>query len=261
MLHLATLPFTATGRQSCLDRLDRLTADLAHIREDIEHEGESDASLQQEEGLIAALLAQRALYREQTPIIPLSRCPYTGLELHYSIDTFGLDGPWWDVEEPVRALQGFPPTAYALTGAIALHEPYEFTQHIVSSGPGAPYVIPRMLAGEDTAAVLSSVPIGHHQGYAITYFGYPPRDDRPVVDEWGCRGWDIQRGISPGWDSHPLALEDCDFDLAPWIQSGRLLWIETGDSGLSLQAGIDTCPYLGLKGNRRLQTLYEGRLS
>jgi hypothetical protein len=261
MLQIPALPFTQESRQSLLDEWSSLVNQLQKLRREIEQEGETEELLYQEDWLIAQVLTHRELYAEQTPSHPLSRCPFTGIELHLSIDTFGLDGPWWDFDDPVRQGTIFPETTFALTGAIELHSKIEFTRHIVYPGPGAPYVIPRLLAGDDTAAVLSSLPIGRHHGFAITYFGYPPHPERPIVDEWGRQGWTILRGRSPGWDTYPPVSEECDFELAPWLEQGKLLWIEPDDSTLTLQQGAEDCPYLNLKGKRTLQTLYEGGLS
>jgi len=261
MLQIPTTPFTKESRKVLLEKLERLKRELERVRGLIEARGESEQKLLAEEALTARILALQDLYRWQTPIVPAARCPFTGLELHLSIDTFGLDGPWWDVEQPVRAGQDFPSTTVALTGAVDLHEPYGAAPHIVRPGPGAPYVLPGLSEQPGIVAVLASLPIGRHQGYVTTYFSHSGEDEHPVVDEWGRHGWDIQRGNSPGWDSHPLTLEDCDFDLAPWLDSEKLLWIEPGDHSLKLHAGKKDCPYLNRKGRRTLQTLFEGRLS
>jgi len=256
-----TLPYSRERRQTILNEYLEHKHHLLDIRSSIEMEGESNTRLEMEDVITAHLLSTRDRYRIETPIVPVSRCPFTGIELHLSIDTLGLDGLWWDVEDPVRMPQNFPPTVFALNGAIHLASSIEFTSHLVRPGPGAPYVIPRLLAEPDTTAVLASVAIGDHQGYVITYFGYPPQAERPVVDEWGQFGWDIQRGQSPGWDSHPLLIEDCDFDLEPWLEQNRLLWIDPGDETLTLRAGMKGCPYRDLKGRKTLQTLFEGRLT
>lgn len=261
MLNLPTLPFTRESRQVLLEDMQTLETALQRMREKIERQGERETSLVKEDAITARLLALRDLYRWQTPVHPVARCPYTGIELHLSIDSIGLDGPWWDVEDPVRVPQDVPLTTFALTGAVELAGSIEFTRHTVRPGPGAPYVLPRLLEQPDTTAVLCSLPIGEHRGYVITYFGFPPSSERPVVDEWGRLGWDIQRGESPGWDSHPLLIEDCDFKLEPWLEQNRLLWLDPGDESLTLRSGVKGCPYLNLKGRTSLQTLFEGRLS
>jgi len=261
MLHIPALPYTREDRRALLDAWHGAVDQLDDLRRLIEEQGETEERLDREEWLVNRILAYRSQYRQQTPIYPLARCPFTGLELQLSIDTFGLDGPWWDYDDPVRQRTIYPETAFSLAGAVALAEPLEYTRHIVYPGPGVPYVLPRLLAQDDTAAVLSSVPIGGHRGFAITYFGYPPESERPIVDEWGRQGWDILRGQSPGWDTYPLVLEECDFDLVPWLESGKLLWIEPGDATLALRVGVDGCPYTGPAGTPSLQTLFEGGLS
>lgn len=261
MLKIPTLPFTQESRQSLLDEWESTIDQLQELRQEIERQSENEELLYQEEWLTAQILSHRSLYTQQTPTYPLSRCPFTGIELHLSIDTFGLDGPWWDFDDPVRLETVYPETTFGLTGAIELSKKIEFTRHIVYPGPGAPYVLPRLLAGDDTAAVLSSVPIGSNRGFAITYFGYPSDPERPIVDEWGRQGWMILRGRSPGWDTYPLVIEECDFELAPWLEMGKLLWIDPADDKLTLQHGAADCPYMDLKGKRALQTIYEEGLS
>ncbi len=49
-----------------------------------------------------------------------------------------------------------------------------------------------------------------------------------------------------------------DFELAPWIQAGKLLWIAPGDDALALRSDVDACPYLALPGHRGITRLQDG---
>jgi hypothetical protein len=261
MINIPIPPYTAEDRRSLLDQVTHLQAELTSLRQQIEAEGETPELIAAEDQLVDTLLTTRQMYAARTPIVPLSRCPYTGLEVHYPIDTFGLDGLWWDYDDPVRPKRKLPPTVFALTGAIAPSDSVEFTPNIVSPGPSSPYVIPRLLAEDGTTAVLSSLKIGPHQAYAIVYFGFPAQPERPVVNEWGRQDWLIQMADPPGWDAMPLLIKDCDFDLRPWIEGERLLWIAPEDEQLTLHLGVNECPYMDLDGRRELLHIFQGRRS
>ena len=53
--------------------------------------------------------------------------------------------------------------------------------------------------------------------------------------------------------------EDKEYDLRPWLESGRLRWIAPGDDSLELRTGADGCPYLDLPGERRRRYLQDGK--
>ena len=49
-----------------------------------------------------------------------------------------------------------------------------------------------------------------------------------------------------------------DFDLARWIEAGKLSWIAPGDGTLALRMTTAACPYLGLTGCRDEQRVDRG---
>src|SRR5689334_15262688 len=57
----------------------------------------------------------RTEYARGVPVVPISRCPITNEVLRHSLDTFGLDGLWWDFESPCRPTESVPPTFAGLT--------------------------------------------------------------------------------------------------------------------------------------------------
>ena len=181
----------------------------------------------------------------------ISRCPHTGLVAMYPIDVDGLDGPWWRFEDPVRPIDDLPPTLFALTGAVAVTEPVEPTPFLVKPGPGVPYVLPRLLVDDQAIAVVSSFPIGRHTGYCMAYFASRPLDTFSAAAEWGTDTWTLRY---PQGAAVTLAIGEVDserdYDLAPWLDSGRLRWIAPGDDTLTLRSGAAGCPYVGLDGRR-----------
>jgi hypothetical protein len=261
MLRVPTLSFTPEERLDTLRTIHDLRVRLGTVRRQLESQPEAGDLLDQEDELVLDLWIQRQLYSDGVPVIDISRCPFTGVRLSYPIDTDGLDGPWWDYEDPLRPAFSPPPSAYAITGAVELADELESAPFVASPGPGRPYVIPRLLEAENSVAVLSSIPIGPHRGFAIVYFGFPAAPERPVVNEWasdrcfftGMRG-------EPSWDSRPLGAEQLDFRLKPWLEQDRLLWIAPGDGDLAVQRGPDGCPYLNVTGPPDLQWIFEGML-
>jgi len=199
------------------------------------------------------------LYLDGLPVVPVSRCPFTGDRLDIPIDCDGLDGPWWDHQGAVRPYWERPATLVALTGAMRLAPHVESTPWLVCPGPDAPYVIPRLLDDDEVQAVVSTVIIGSHTGYVIAYFsGDPPAHTRPAND-WGApdsrgRG----QGAEWGWDTcfdDPATFE---FDLAPLVEARRLSWIRPGDDTWSVESAPTTCPYTSLEHSSRWQRVQEG---
>ncbi len=243
--------------------LSEAFAALAALR-DLEEEPDEGRGPHLETEFQAALdrLEQaRRAYREDLPGVALSRCPFTGELLSYSLDPFGLDGLWWDAEAPIRPLEEpLPSTFFALTGALCLEEPVERFPFLCKPGPEAPFVVPRLLAEPEIRAVISSVTIGPHSAYPVVYFASPEAPPVPRINTWGTNDYRFRdlAGNSV-WDEVPEDPEDYAFDFASWIAEGKLLWIERNDSSLTLRAG-DGCPYLDLPGRRQPLRIQAGEV-
>ncbi len=206
----------------------------------------------------AALGEALARYEAELPRPVLARCPFTGEEARHSLDTTELDGPWWDYERPARPVERLPATWVAMTGSLGLAEPLPRTDALVVPGPAEPFVIPRLLDDEAVRAVLSTVAIGAHQGYAITYFAQSAFAGTPV-NTWGSAEYRVA-GASLTRRDLPHGEADYDFALAPWIERGDLLWVEPGDESVELRSGTTACPYLELAGAQRTQHLQYGEV-
>jgi hypothetical protein len=197
-------------------------------------------------------------YAESVPFVPLSRCPICETVLEIRIDTVGIDAPWWWCDCPVD--WGIPQACEhfrVFLGAIDFRgrEPSEVNVWSVLAGPGAPFVIERMLEMEGMQAVISRVPLGSGDtGYLIAYFSAAPVEPADLHQEWRREKW-----IMPSPDG--TALENMvndpwQFELLPWLERGKLLWIAPDDPDLRLSEGT-ACPYRDLEGTRRSQ-LVEG---
>lgn len=198
-------------------------------------------------------------YLETVPDVPIARSPHTQAVVHYAIDTDSFDGPWWDSEGPVRPALVLPREIFALTGATRLEIPAPQTDHVVLPGPGAPYVIPRLLAHGGIKAVMSGIAIGASWAWVICYFAPDPAPAIPRANTWGLSSYIAfdETGRVTG-DSIAFDPADYDFDLAPHINAGALLWIAPRDPELRLRTTAADCPYLDLAGPRQPVRLYRG---
>jgi hypothetical protein len=196
-------------------------------------------------------------YVEGLPWIALSRCPLTGAEMVYPVDTCGFDGPWWDYEHPARPDDRLLPTVHAVTGAVAVTTPPD-TDWIVRPGPEVPFVVPHLLVRKDVTAVLSEVKIGKDRGFVTVYYS-ATHPVGPRFNTWGREGYRIRYDgeVHELWEAE---LQDSiDTDLAPWIEQGKLAWISPGDRKLLLQTTTKSCPYLDVKGSAEFASIRYGK--
>jgi hypothetical protein len=172
----------------------------------------------------------------------------------------GVDGLWWNCNQPLRPLQQLPVDFIGLAGALRLGSPLEKTPFEVRPGPEVPYVVPRLLALPGICAVLSQVQIGQHMGYAIAYFAEHPEQVANGINTWGTDFYEVvdsQGALTWSRDGDNAAL-DRDADLKPWMEAGKLLWIQPGDTSMTLRSDTRPCPFLALKGSHMDSTLFDG---
>lgn len=199
-------------------------------------------------------------YFDRLPRMSLSVCPHCQAPLKRTIDPFGLDGPWWytqllcDIEEP-EACSHFR----VLLGALSLHgrQPVEVIEQ-VQPGPAVPYVIPRLLKFPTMIAVISmlTLPCGS-VAYPIAYFSEEEISPIYLHQPW-CRTtmW-IEMDGEPAWS---IATDIWEFNLTPYLTSGKLRWIEPNDVTMKIRCQInnEVCPFLDLSGDRFPQLLSGG---
>ncbi len=248
-----------SSRRSLLDAYADAVEEARQIGDGLTDAGTDDAAFEEFAAALEAAGDHRRLYQQNLPVRTIARCPFTSLAVLYPIDDAGLDGPFWDFQNPVRVLGIRPGTCYGITGAMSVTAGFEYVSHIAIVGPSIPYVIPRLLEVKGSKAVLSSLPVGEHTGYVITYFAPPGTEGEvPTTDEWGTARWQGTDADGESiWtstyklyqetDDAPLH-EERDVDLAPWIAAGRLGWVAPGDTTATTHWEVDDCPYLGLKG-------------
>jgi hypothetical protein len=208
-----------------------------------------------------SLMDLRARYQAGLPFLPISRCPFSRQVVYHSLDPFGTDGLWWNYTAPVRPVENLPVTFHGITGALSLNGPPEQAPFLCVPGPGAPYVLPAVLSPDHVKAVVSTIPIGSHTGYAILYFTSREQDPAPRPDSWGMDHWEqLGRSGTFEWGESTPAAQKADFGLAPWIEKEKLLWIRKEDHTLTLKSGTEGCPYLGISGTHGIQRIRAGRV-
>jgi hypothetical protein len=206
------------------------------------------------------MVAAEEQYFRELPRLPMGPCPHCGKVLHRSFDPYGMDGLWWrsdaQPEEPTPC-----PHFCVLLGAVELGEPRP-PRFAVHPGPGAPFVMPRLLAHSGMVAVVSALPLEDAEmAYPIAYFA--PR--RPPVQEltatWARTNFVYTTQLGEhAWRAadEPVGPGDptWDFELAPWIARGQLRWCDPGSDRTRLSEAA-TCPYLDLPGVRAPQVVGE----
>ncbi len=215
----------------------------------------------EDDGAAQALTGICRQYEEGLPRLALSRCPHTGLVEKHSFDPYGMDGLWWNYHAPARPLRERLFTCQAITGAVRIEPPAENFPFLARPGPGAPFVIPRLLEHPQVQAVVSSLACGRHQAFCIAYFAPDEVDGVEWPNDWGAgERWAEGGETYGGWTEAPDFEQEWDFDLAPWIERGKLFWIAPGDRRLALQRAVHGCPYLNLAGVRSMQHVQNGRV-
>ena len=238
------LPFRPARRRALLDEVFRL---MPLAWEDVE--------------AAERLSAIRREYEEGLPRLDFAVCPFTGWVQKHTFDPYGLDGLWWNVHAPARPLRERILTCQAITDAVRIELPVEPFPFLAKPGPGAPFVIPRLLELPQVQAVINTLPCGRHQAFCIAYFAPERMDGVEWPNDWGTNVRWAEGGESyGGWTEAPDFEEEWDFDLAPWIERGKLAWIAPGDRSLTLQRTVHGCPYLNLPGVRSMQYVQDGRV-
>ena len=124
-----------------------------------------------------------------------------------------------------------------------------------------PFVLPRLLEAGLTA-VVAAVDLGEHMGYAISHVDASHRADVEPTSTWGLLSYPRfdEDGTFLGYGQRDDE-DDYDYDLVPWIRSGRLLWIAPDDPTYRLRRGTRGCDYLELDGRREVARIRGGRVT
>jgi hypothetical protein len=222
---------------------------------------EAPAPSENEEPLLFERMFQTlAEYSDRLPRERLSVCPYCGEPLKRVFDPWGMDGMWWHstvkvaFEEPA-ACEHFR----VLLGALNLagRAPAEVRAQVLP-GPDVPFVVPKLLDLPGMVAVVGSLRLPSGDlAYPIGYFSDQPTRSNQLHQSW-CREsfWYTDTNDKPMWF---IANDEFDFELRPWLERGKLRWVDLEEEGSKTLGSADgKCPFLDLPGERERQQIVVG---
>ena len=219
-------------------------------------EAQDEPSAQQARGEATSIAR---IYESATPVVSLSRSPFSGKVFESSLDNFDIDGLWWAYEFDYRP--HIPPVAtfFGWTGAMKLEGPIPNVPLKSMVGPEVPFVLPRLLDHPAIKAVVSSVLVGEHVGFPVVYYADPVPPKLERVDDWGHALYSTTKPDGSPTAGHSVEYDyDKDFELGPWLASGKLQWIAPGDIDLTVCSGEKGCPFVALEGQRHRQYIQGG---
>lgn len=240
---------------------DQLIAEMVKIDAELYPTDGSDGPGVRESILLREKFYQvKGEYADRLPRMVLSRCPFTGEPLKRAFDPFGLDGPWWHYLNDVKFDEPRAPEAFqVLLGAVNFNgrQPAEVIEE-VRPGPDVPFVVTRLMGLPQIKAVIAKIDLATGDtAYPVAYFSTAEIEPILLHQTW-CRKdyWFPTDTGDAGWS---IANDVFDFDLAPHLAAGRVLWTDLTDpQGLVLGPNDGECPFMDLEGDRQMQQVVAG---
>jgi len=199
-----------------------------------------------------------AEYADRLPRIVMGACPFTSAPLVRAFDPFGLDGPFWWRDRPFAIDEPDPPAHFrVLLGALSLggRTPAETVDEVIP-GPDVPFVVPQLLDLPEMRAVIMRLELETGDvAYPISYWSTEAIPGELLHQPWLRQELWIDHDGGAGW---MISTEPWDFELSPWIEREKLYWFEPGSARPFGRADERPCPFLGLPGDRRPQSLAGG---
>lgn len=252
---------TRQERDQLLSEIDRLTKQL-YAGEEEDTAGDAPSEIYE------SIKANKEAYLNGLPRLTAGRCPFCSAPLVQTIDTYGLDGPWWDVFGPDLKPDSCPHFLVML-GALHFHglTPLDVgpePPHEIDTGPEVPYVIPRILDLPGTRCVIHSAGLVNDKftAYFISYFSDPP-----LPAEQGCQPWLRRQYMYKDKDGNLLwnrRNDPWDFEIDRWLDRAppKLSWIDpAAPDGPVRSEPPAKCPYVGLPGRRESLAVRRGRVT
>lgn len=194
------------------------------------------------------------------PAVSLSRCPICNAELFRTFDPVDLTGFWW-MDRAQRPGDEPEPCSHfnLLTGALNLNGlPPKGGPFESRPGPDVPYIIPRILEMPTMQVVISSISM--HCGYTaypVAYYSQEPAAGGTLTQTWAQPQYYFTTADGKtGWN---IVDDSYDFDLLPWLRTGKIRWLEEGKLNPK-GAKPEECPFQGIKGMRKPQIIVDDEL-
>ncbi len=254
---------TVSKRNQILQDYFEAQASRNRLLAELSRSGQDSENIRAKLDLVSNLIFDLSeSYLSNLPVLSISRCPYTGQLVHYTVDTYGLGGPWWDYLDPVRKSIQAPATFFAVDGAMKITASPETAPFLVIPGPDQPFVIPGLLQRREIKAVISSMKIAGNLTWWIVYYAFPMINDVQSINDYGTNQYSFVNLYGHRLYESAFNPESAyDYSLEKWIRQGKLLWIAPDDETFKLQAVAAECPYLGIAGSGHVQIIRSGKIS
>jgi hypothetical protein len=188
------------------------------------------------------------------PTFQFSVCPICSAKYEHTMDPFGFDGLFW-CGMTNRVETNCEHACLIRSAYICRRTPESpYFNSRVYLGPEIPYVIPRILKMPAMQAVISQIDLDNGDTlYAIAYFSIQEFGVRELTAHWDHDQYEACEPPTDVWD----------FNLRPWVESGKLRWCENTENGLVFSnAPADACPFYEMKGHIGRQFITpKGRLN
>ncbi|RLB56733.1 MAG: hypothetical protein DRI90_18475 [Deltaproteobacteria bacterium] len=205
-------------------------------------------------------------YFDRLPRRVMSACPYCGEALVRSFDPWGFDGLWWGLDAICTWDEPSPCDHFrVLLGATRLNEDELPTDMLmeVQPGPEPPFVVPRLLGLPNMIAVVGELKmLRGGPAYPIVYYSDTEIEPIQLHQEWRRNMLWFPKDGESQWT---YANDPWDFELEPYVQADQLRWVllDAGEDPPLVRKASDgeTCPFIGLPGEREKQCLSGGARS
>jgi hypothetical protein len=206
------------------------------------------------------LYATLGEYADRLPRMRLSVCPFCEAPLKRVFDPFGMDGPWWHADVTVKYEEPASCEHFrVLLGAVHVGDrvPDE-VQGEVRPGPEAPFVVPALLSRAGMRAVAGHVALATgDSAFPVAYFSDQPTRAIELHQPWLRTTYWFEHNGRTGWTTKNDVF---DFDLRPYVEAGRLLWVDLQLEEDRVFSGEDAeFPFHDLPGVRERQQIVGGQ--
>lgn len=207
-------------------------------------------------------------YFQKLPRPVFAICPYCGAEMFGTFDPYGFNGIWWNhawnAADEKSWIGKFACKHFRfLCGAVNYTEnspPGPVIRQPVYPGPEVPFVVPSEIQEDRHCAVISAhVMANGWIAYPIAYFGDPARRFGRQPAPWKSSA-DIVSSAHANRHGMYYSADTgkWDYDLLPYVRSGRLYWCDRNDNRMHLRSGPpEEFPFCNLRGRREPVT-YRG---